>query len=136
MSRGLRSKGKREGSGRHWELGVGRCTLLCFEWIGNEVLLYSTGNYIQSRGRDHDGSQYKKGDVYIYVRLRHFAAAEIGTTVYINYNLKVKKKKKRLGSHPAVQQLVEGPWTSSAWLGGLKVFKPEFPLWLSGNEPH
>ena len=26
------------------EFGVGRCKLL--EWISNEVLLYSTGNYI------------------------------------------------------------------------------------------
>lgn len=29
-----------------WEFGVNRCTLLPLEWISNESLLYSTGNYI------------------------------------------------------------------------------------------
>ena len=29
--------------------------LLHLEWISNEVLLYSPGNYIQSLGTDHDG---------------------------------------------------------------------------------
>ena len=37
------------------EFGVGRCNLLQLEWISNEVLLYSTGNYIQSLGTEHDG---------------------------------------------------------------------------------
>ena len=31
-----------------------RCKLLHLEWISNEVLLYSTGNYIQALGIDHD----------------------------------------------------------------------------------
>ena len=30
------------------------------EWMSNEVPLYSTGNYVQSLGIDHDGRQYKK----------------------------------------------------------------------------
>ena len=30
-----------------WESGVGRCRLLHLEWINNEVLMYSTGNYTQ-----------------------------------------------------------------------------------------
>ena len=34
------------GSGMDWELGVNRCKLLPLEWISNEILLYSTGNYI------------------------------------------------------------------------------------------
>ena len=33
-------------SGMDREFGVGRCKLLHLEWIRNEVLLYSTGNYI------------------------------------------------------------------------------------------
>jgi len=37
-----------------WGTGVGRCKLLHLEWISNEVLLYSTGNYIQSLGTEHD----------------------------------------------------------------------------------
>ena len=42
-------------SGMDWEFGVGRCKLLHLEWINNEVLLYSSGNYIQSLGIEHDG---------------------------------------------------------------------------------
>ena len=46
-----------EGVGREmdWESGL-RCKLLNSEWVGNEVLPYSTGNYIQSLGIDHDGT--------------------------------------------------------------------------------
>ena len=39
------------GSGMDWEFGVGRCKLLDLEWISNEVLLCTMGNYIQSRDR-------------------------------------------------------------------------------------
>ena len=35
-------------SGIDWEFEVSRCKLLHLEWISNGVLLYSTGNYIQS----------------------------------------------------------------------------------------
>ena len=37
---------KEGGSGMDWEFGVNRCKLLPLEWISNEILLYSTGNYI------------------------------------------------------------------------------------------
>ena len=33
-------------SGMGWEFGVSRCRLLPMEWISNEILLNSTGNYI------------------------------------------------------------------------------------------
>ena len=33
-------------SGMNWDFGVNTCKLLRLEWISNEVLLYSTGNYI------------------------------------------------------------------------------------------
>ena len=36
-------------------VGVSRCKLLHLEWISSEVLLYSTGNYIQSLWIEHDG---------------------------------------------------------------------------------
>ena len=42
-------------SGVDWESGVNRCKLLHLEWISNEILLYSTGNYIQSLVMKHDG---------------------------------------------------------------------------------
>ena len=43
-----------------WEFGVGICTLLHLKWINNKVLLYSTGNYIQSPGINHKGKYGKK----------------------------------------------------------------------------
>jgi len=38
-----------------WEFWANRCKLLHSEWISNEVLLYSLGNYIKSLWIDHDG---------------------------------------------------------------------------------
>ena len=43
------------GYGMHLEFVVSACKLLSFKWINNEVLLYGTGNYIKSLGRDHNG---------------------------------------------------------------------------------
>ena len=48
-----------------WEFGISRCKLLHFEWISNEVLLYSIGNYIQSLGLEHDRREYEKKNLYI-----------------------------------------------------------------------
>ena len=33
------------GSGMDWESGVNRCKVLPLEWISNEILLCSVGNY-------------------------------------------------------------------------------------------
>ena len=49
------AKRERVLSGTDWEYGVNKCKLLHSEWISNEVLLYSTGNYNRSLGIDHDG---------------------------------------------------------------------------------
>ena len=38
-------QGVEGGSGMDWEFGVNRYKLLPLEWISNEILLYSTGNY-------------------------------------------------------------------------------------------
>ena len=46
------------------ELGLSRCTLFPLEWISSGVLLYSTGNYIQSLVVEHDGRKYEK-NVYM-----------------------------------------------------------------------
>ena len=48
-----------------WEFGVNRCKLLPLEWISNEILLYSTGNYVQSLMMEHDN--VRKKNVYICV---------------------------------------------------------------------
>ena len=47
-------QGRGRGSGVDWESGGRRCKLLHLEWIGNVVLLDSTGNYIQSPGVEYD----------------------------------------------------------------------------------
>ena len=39
-------QGGRRRSGMDWEFGVSRCKLLHLQWVDNEILLYSTGNYI------------------------------------------------------------------------------------------
>ena len=41
------------GSGMDGESGVSRCKLWYLGWISNEVLLFSTGNYVQSLGIEH-----------------------------------------------------------------------------------
>ena len=46
------------GGGMEWEFGVSRCKLLHLEWINDKVLLYSTGNYIQFPGINHNGKEY------------------------------------------------------------------------------
>ena len=49
-------KGEQGGveSGMYWEFGISKCKLLHLEWLSHEVLLYSTGNSIQSLGIEHD----------------------------------------------------------------------------------
>ena len=54
---GEQTRGFQEGGGGRgmdWEFGVNRCKLLKLKWIDNEVLLYSTGNYVQSLVMEHD----------------------------------------------------------------------------------
>ena len=45
---------KREGSEMDWKFGISRYKLLHLDWISNEVLLYSTGNSIQSLVIEHE----------------------------------------------------------------------------------
>ena len=47
-------QGGGEGNGTDWELGVNRCRLLPLEWISDEILLCSTGNYVWSLMTEHD----------------------------------------------------------------------------------
>ena len=55
------------GSGMDREFGVSKCKLLHLERISNEVLLCSTGNYIQSLGIEHNERLYEKKNIYTYV---------------------------------------------------------------------
>ena len=54
------------GCGTDGDFMVSICKLLHLECISNEVLLYSTGNYIQSLVMEHDGRYYEKKNAYIY----------------------------------------------------------------------
>ena len=71
------AKGDGGGRGMDWEFGVSRSKLLHLEWISKEVLLFRSGNYIQSLGIDHDGRKYEKNYIYndwvtlVYSRNRH-----------------------------------------------------------------
>ena len=72
------------GSGIDWEFGVSRRKLLHLEWINNKTLLYSTGNYIQSLGINHNGKGYKKECVCtndMYIKLSLCCTTETGTTL-------------------------------------------------------
>ena len=51
-------RGRVRGREMDCESGVGRCKLLHLQWINNKVLLYSTGNDIQSPGINHNGKEY------------------------------------------------------------------------------
>ena len=69
------------------ELGVSRCKLLHVELVNNEVLPYSTGNYIQSLVIEHDGREKECTYMSDWVTLLD---TEIDTTTLsINYNEKV-----------------------------------------------
>ena len=50
-----------------WEVLVSRCKLFCVGWINNKVLLYSTGNCIQCPMINHNGKEYYKKNLYVYV---------------------------------------------------------------------
>ena len=72
--------GRRGGRGMDWEFGVGRCKLLHLEWI-NKVLLYSTGNYTQYPGINHNGKECKKKNVSMCITESLCCTAETGTTL-------------------------------------------------------
>ena len=50
-----------------WDFGIRRCKLLYTGWINNKILLYSTGNYIQYLVINHNGKEYEKEYMYIYI---------------------------------------------------------------------
>ena len=59
------------GEGRmDWEFEISGCRLSYVRWIHNNILLQSTGNYIQYPVINNNGKQYEKE--YIYVNQPHF----------------------------------------------------------------
>jgi len=56
------------GRGREWDglgIRVNRCKLLPLEWISNEILLYSTGNYNWSLIMEHDNVIKKNACMHV-----------------------------------------------------------------------
>ena len=60
------SKGQGVGGGVHWEVGISRGKLLSTESI-NKVLLYRTENHIQYPMLNHNGKEYLKKNVDMYI---------------------------------------------------------------------
>ena len=68
------------GRGRQWdglEFGDSKCKLFYLEWISSKVLLYSTGNYIQSLGLEHDGRSSRRGAAEMNLTGNHEVAGSI-----------------------------------------------------------
>ena len=53
------------GGGMDWEFGMSRYKLVYIGWKNNKALLYSTGNYIQYPGINHNGKDYEKECTYM-----------------------------------------------------------------------
>ena len=80
------------------EFGIRRCKLLNIEWINNKVLLYSTGNYIQSPVINHNGKEYEKE--YTCITESLCCTAEITIVNQLHFNkINLKKKPKCISEH-------------------------------------
>ena len=93
------TKHDRGGSGMDWESGISRCKLLHIEWINNNVLLYSTGNYIQYSVINHNRKDYEKEYIYIlyihtcvymYIYLNHGAVYQ-KLTQHCKLKIKIRR---------------------------------------------
>ena len=60
------SRGRRGAEGVDWDFEVSRWKLLQIECISNQILMYSTGHYIQYPGIHYNGKEYKKECVCMY----------------------------------------------------------------------
>ena len=61
------TKGERDQRDKVGVPGISRYKLLHIKQINNKLLLYSTGNYIQCPLINHNGKEYEKEYVYIYI---------------------------------------------------------------------
>ena len=67
-----------------WEFGINTCKPLYIRWVNNEVLLYSTGNYIQYPVINNNRKEHKK-IVYMYngITAAHLKLNSIVNQLYI-----------------------------------------------------
>ena len=75
------AKGERGRSGMDTGVGVGRWKLLHLEEISKEVLLYSTGSYIQTLVIELSGRPSEKNNVYMSMTGSLCYTAEIDATL-------------------------------------------------------
>ena len=61
------------GGGTDWEFEISRCKLVYIEWINSNILLYSTGKYIQYPVINHNGKEYEK---QMHAQQNHFAVQQ------------------------------------------------------------
>ena len=73
----------RGGTGeKDWEFGINRSKLLYTGRINNNVLLYSTENYIQNLVANHNGKEYEKEYIqYLYITESLCCLVEANTTL-------------------------------------------------------
>jgi len=64
-----------------WESGVNRFKPLHLEWINNKVLLYDTETYIKFPRINHNGKEYFKKNVCMWITESLFCTSEISTTL-------------------------------------------------------
>ena len=64
--------------GMDGEFGVDRCQLLHFKQLGKRILLYSTGNCVQSLELEHDGRWYYKKRMCVCVCVRVCVCVGLG----------------------------------------------------------
>ena len=77
-------RGRGQGRGMDWKFKGGRCKLSHLECI-NRVLLYSTGNYIQSPEINHNRKEYFKKNVYMCKTESLCYTVETVITLWISY---------------------------------------------------
>ena len=102
-------QGRGSGAKEEWTgFGVSRCNLLYLERRNNKVLQYSTGNYSQSPGIDHDGK---------YIWLSPFAVQQKWAHCKINYRsschdsveVNLTSIHEEAGSTPGLAKWIKGP---------------------------
>ena len=110
--------------GMDWEFGISRCKVLYIEWINNKVLLYSRGNYIHYPVMNHNGKEYEKEYICIYMYVCVYiqkteslcCTPEMNTTLQINYtSTKNINKLKKINSVTCASEANE--W--AGWAGRL-----------------
>ena len=80
------------GGGMNWQIGIDIYTLPCIKQVTNENLLYSTGNSTWCSVVTQMGRKSKKEEIYLDIRLIHFAVQKKLTQQCKATILQLKKK--------------------------------------------